>query len=407
MSYEVFQQGPSTYVPYILVSLVVTVIAYGMIPVIVAKTRKGPITKKKYLFICYGLNFLLMIIFALLDNRSSMAPYLLWTWIFTKRGLNTLEYRKVLKRLGGNDSEDNLDNSTDAPGGLPNVPDENQNNDVLVPTPDKKRESPYVESGNIREPVKENVNTSFVQKRSIPVWMWLLTITLVLGLCVSMSYNYFQHTQIGGLEDQITELQNKEENASNYLKLLSSMQNVNESNYRAIGTLLNTFPPGYEDTNIIRTQYNELRKYISTIESSVLTTRSCEELRSAYTNLYKFNKRFHNWDVSSYLNESVYRNHYKKLIFGYKWSDGNNYFYWYEDNDGKRLLTNLPSSKKNWIEYYYTTSGYDDTLVFGYENVKDSDDQFDAFEIVDVIYLDGKWSISLYCFSNDRIYVLN
>ena len=48
MSYELFQQGPAAYIPVLLLSLVVTVVAYGAFPFIFAKVRKTPITKKKY-----------------------------------------------------------------------------------------------------------------------------------------------------------------------------------------------------------------------------------------------------------------------------------------------------------------------------------------------------------------------
>ena len=58
MSYELFQQGPAAYIPVILVSLVVTVVAYGAFPFIFARARKKVITKKKYNRLCYGFNIL-------------------------------------------------------------------------------------------------------------------------------------------------------------------------------------------------------------------------------------------------------------------------------------------------------------------------------------------------------------
>ena len=61
--YELFQQGPMVYIPVLLISLVVTLLAYAALPIILAKTRKKIITKKKYNLLCYGINFLIMIVF--------------------------------------------------------------------------------------------------------------------------------------------------------------------------------------------------------------------------------------------------------------------------------------------------------------------------------------------------------
>ena len=98
MSYELFQQGPAAYIPVILVSLVVTVVAYGAFPFIFARARKKVITKKKYNRLCYGFNILVMIMFIALNGEpSSGGPYLLWTWVFSASGVKTLKNRGVLE----------------------------------------------------------------------------------------------------------------------------------------------------------------------------------------------------------------------------------------------------------------------------------------------------------------------
>lgn len=98
MSYELFQQGPEVYLPILLLSLVVTVLAYGAFPFIFARTRNKVITKKKYRTLCYCINIAVMVFFIALNGEpSSGGPYLLWTWIFTSAGLKTLEKRQVLE----------------------------------------------------------------------------------------------------------------------------------------------------------------------------------------------------------------------------------------------------------------------------------------------------------------------
>lgn len=97
MSYELFLQGPAAYVPVILVSLVITLVAYGAFPLIFARTRKKVITKRKYNVLCYCVNFLVMLLFiAINDSSSSGGPYFLWTWVFSASGINTLKSRGIL-----------------------------------------------------------------------------------------------------------------------------------------------------------------------------------------------------------------------------------------------------------------------------------------------------------------------
>lgn len=97
MTYELFQQGPAAYIPVLLLSLVVTVVAYGAFPFIFAKVRKTLITKKKYRRLCYGINIAVMFMFIVINGEaSSGGPYLLWTWIFSSWGTRILEDKGLL-----------------------------------------------------------------------------------------------------------------------------------------------------------------------------------------------------------------------------------------------------------------------------------------------------------------------
>ena len=98
MTYELFNQGPAAYIPMILVSLLITLVAYGAFPLVFARMRKKTITKKKYNLFCYCVNFLVMVLFVAVNgNSSSGAPYLLWTWVFSMSGIKTLKIRGVLE----------------------------------------------------------------------------------------------------------------------------------------------------------------------------------------------------------------------------------------------------------------------------------------------------------------------
>lgn len=97
MTYELFQQGPAAYIPVLLLSLVITVVAYGAFPFIFAKARNTPITKKKYRRLCYGINVAVMFMFIVINGEaSSGGPYLLWTWIFSSWGTRILEDKGLL-----------------------------------------------------------------------------------------------------------------------------------------------------------------------------------------------------------------------------------------------------------------------------------------------------------------------
>lgn len=98
MTYELFNQGPAAYIPIILVSLLITLVAYGAFPLVFARMRKKTITKKKYNLFCYCVNFLVMVLFVAVNGSSSSgAPYLLWTWVFSMSGIKTLKIRGVLE----------------------------------------------------------------------------------------------------------------------------------------------------------------------------------------------------------------------------------------------------------------------------------------------------------------------
>lgn len=96
MNYEMFLQGPEVYIPSLIISVVFTLIGYGLFPFIFARVRNKSITRKKYYFFCYGVNLIVMIMAIAVNGGSSGAPYLLWTWVFTRAGAKKLESRGVL-----------------------------------------------------------------------------------------------------------------------------------------------------------------------------------------------------------------------------------------------------------------------------------------------------------------------
>ena len=97
MSYiELLQKSPGLFVLVLIISLVVTLLVYGAFPIIFAKLRKTPITKKKYNLLCYGINFIGVIFFVALNGAASGAPYILWTGVFSYHGAKILTKKELL-----------------------------------------------------------------------------------------------------------------------------------------------------------------------------------------------------------------------------------------------------------------------------------------------------------------------
>ena len=95
--YDLFMQGPKAYIPYLLLSLLINLVAYGMFPLIFAFARKKVISKTKFGFFCYGINFLVNLCFIVITGKSTGAPYFLWTCVFFLEGIYILRRRRVLK----------------------------------------------------------------------------------------------------------------------------------------------------------------------------------------------------------------------------------------------------------------------------------------------------------------------
>ena len=97
--FDLFQESPALFFLVLIISLIVTLFVYGAFPIIFAKVRKTPITKKKYKRLCYGINFIGVILFVALDGGASGGPYILWTWIFSNYGVKALEAKGLLSDI--------------------------------------------------------------------------------------------------------------------------------------------------------------------------------------------------------------------------------------------------------------------------------------------------------------------
>lgn len=80
----------------ILLSILITLVAYGTFPLIFAKIRKKAITTRAYLFTCFAFNFFIRLFFFIFNNSSASAPYVIWTIVFSSLGKHILNSKYIL-----------------------------------------------------------------------------------------------------------------------------------------------------------------------------------------------------------------------------------------------------------------------------------------------------------------------
>ena len=114
MTYEIFEQGPAVFIPYIFFSLIITVIASGAFPLLYSLLFEKIVTKKKYNKLCYLINFFIAILFCVINGGVfSGGPYFLWTPIFTSLGIKILKKRSFLEDTPKNDQTNASDCHTE------------------------------------------------------------------------------------------------------------------------------------------------------------------------------------------------------------------------------------------------------------------------------------------------------
>lgn len=96
MTLELFELGPGVYIPYLILSFLITAGSYAIFPLLFARIRKKNITARKFRFFCFLFNFMIMAFFIALNGSSSGAPYLIWTSVFCHYGLKTLKKRNII-----------------------------------------------------------------------------------------------------------------------------------------------------------------------------------------------------------------------------------------------------------------------------------------------------------------------
>ena len=93
---ELYQEGPGVYLPVLALGLLITALAYGLVPVALAHLWKKPLSRGAYLALCFGGNLVPLLAFWALNGGVIGAPWLLWTWVFSAVGTRVLKTRDLL-----------------------------------------------------------------------------------------------------------------------------------------------------------------------------------------------------------------------------------------------------------------------------------------------------------------------
>lgn len=88
------EQGTMTEIATILLNLVLTMVLYGAFPMVFAVTRKKAIRDRKYKILCYVVNLLIKLVLYR-GSALNLAPYVLWTFVFSRFGITILGNRGV------------------------------------------------------------------------------------------------------------------------------------------------------------------------------------------------------------------------------------------------------------------------------------------------------------------------
>ena len=99
---DLLQQSPTAFILLAVISIGITIGGYSAFPLIFARVRQSDISKKKYRWICFGVNFIIAIIIKGItgdfnsDTYINMSPYFLWTGVFSSVGLKKLREKQIL-----------------------------------------------------------------------------------------------------------------------------------------------------------------------------------------------------------------------------------------------------------------------------------------------------------------------
>lgn len=239
MTYDLYAEGPNVYVPYLLISILFTVLAYCMFPLVFASLRKKPISSRKYSAICFGVNFIVMLVFVLFGSTSAV-PYFLWTYIFSSLGKKKLLKKAVLNAVPfSNDVERKPHSDSNLPAETGDAKEQCHSSETGC-TNGKKRYCKLC--GGIINPSTKKCNDCGKQYFRLPKFKFYLSFWIVfLGLIIIIAGLLFKITEykttIDDLQTEISEMNATIDQLNASISELTEASNEKEEKLRRFRSL--------------------------------------------------------------------------------------------------------------------------------------------------------------------------
>lgn len=117
---DLYAQSPEVYFASLAVMLAITLISYGIFPILFSMIRKKLITAKKFRITCYAVNLIPLVFFLIISDKPSFFPYLIWTSVFSSVGIKMLKKNNILVDFI---SKDNAEQPKKNPSSLHDIVD--------------------------------------------------------------------------------------------------------------------------------------------------------------------------------------------------------------------------------------------------------------------------------------------
>ena len=209
------------------------------------------------------------------------------------------------------------------------------------------------------------------------------------------------HAEVDGRQarDRLLEIQRQNSAGHRsivYNNMNNKLQNVAYySDLESIQSNLNFLPFDYRDSQQIRTELQLILNDINVIRKSDIKD-DYKRMRVSYYNLETLSNKLYRWNIIDLLDN---QSELVKLLGAY----GVSSYFNLEPcgyTEGFCLSTNLPTDQVSTKEYYYYHVEYE---IFGYKNINNEDDKFDAFRILGVY----QNYIKIYNLKNKQTYILD
>lgn len=222
----------------------------------------------------------------------------------------------------------------------------------------------------------------------------ILVLFLVFGIC-HHDYVNGQCVSCGNFDEEYCSLK--------YQQLTDEMENIRipQLSINEIIDCLCTLPKYYKDVAEITAQATYINKRINDLNQALIDSDpSYSSIQQSYMELCERADTYEKWDIAGI---TEYYLKFDSVIYSFlegEWENSAGYSFEMENttSDVFFITTNLPSKKDPNAKYSF----HIENQIVYYTNKANKNDSFGAYKILQVT----NSSVSIYCYSNSKTYVL-